>query len=108
MALMLRLVKAGLQPPHGCLLMYPCLYVDALSCSPSYFTSLEDPVLTMDMLKLVAYSYVDPEFNHLEDPFICPMLAGEELLGKMPPIRIVVGSEDALYDDNWRLIRKLR
>jgi len=108
MALMLRLVKAGIPPPHGCLLMYPCLYVDALSCSPSYFTSLEDPVLTMNMLKLVAYSYVDPAFNHLEDPFICPMLAGEELLSKMPPIRIVVGSEDALYDDNWRLVHKLR
>jgi len=26
----------------------------------------------------------------------------------MPPIRIVVGTEDPLYDDNWKFVYKLK
>ena len=105
---MLRIAKVGLPVPHGCILMYPSLYVDAKSYSPGYFVSFDDPMLPTSLLRLVAKAYVGEEFNSREDPFIGPMLASEELLQKMPPIRIVCGNDDPLYDDNWRLVYKLR
>jgi len=88
--------------------MYPCLSVDALSSSPSYLTSVDDHMLPSSLLKLVAKAYVPEGFKNMEDPFISPMVASDELLEKLPPIRIVAGTDDPLYDDNWRLISKLR
>jgi len=51
LALSLRLIRAGLQPPHGCLLMYPALIVDTKVSSPSYFASLDDSLLPTALLK---------------------------------------------------------
>jgi len=106
-ALMLRLIRAGLNPPHGCLLIYPCLSVDAYSHSPSYFGSIDDPLLPYSILKLVAKAYVKEGFKNMEDPFISPMIASDELMQHMPPVRIVTGSNDPLHDDSWRLLAKL-
>lgn len=98
-----------MQTPHGCFLIYPCLAVDGNSSSPSYFLSLDDTLLPFALLKLVAVAYTgEGEFKNLEDPFISPIQASDELLAKMPPVRIVAGSEDPLYDDNWRFIAKMR
>jgi len=107
-ALTLRLIKAGLRPPHGCLLVYPCLSIDGLSSSPSYFYSLDNTMLPYTLLKMIAKSYVDPEFKNLEDPFISPLAASDELLEKMPPVRIVSGDADIFSDDCWRLVAKLK
>jgi len=81
-ALMLRLAKAGLPTPHGCLLMYPCLAVDGLSSSPSYLSSIEDPMLPTSLLKMVAKAYVGEEFDCKKDPFISPIAASDDLLQK--------------------------
>ena len=70
---MLRLGRAGLKVPSGCLLMYPSLYVDANSYSPSYFLSLDNPLLPLSLLKLVAKAYVPEGFKNTEDPFISPI-----------------------------------
>jgi len=88
--------------------MYPCLYVDEDSFSPSYFISIDDPILPTSLLRLVAKAYVPEGFKNKEDPFISPMLASDELLEKVPPIRIVAGDMDPLHDDTWRLLSKLR
>lgn len=104
---MYRLIKAGLKVPKGCLLVYPSLYVNASSYSPSYFLSLDNPLLPYTLLKLIAKAYVPEGFKNLEDPCISPVMASDELLEKLPPIRIVVGSKDPLYDDNWRFVHKL-
>jgi len=65
-------------------------------------------MLPTSLLKLVAKAYVSEEFKNTEDPFISPILASDELLQRMPPIRIVAGTDDPLFDDNWRFIYKLR
>ena len=104
----LRCIRAGIKAPDGCLLIYPCLSVDAKSSSPSYLGSIGDHMLPTSLLKLVAYAYVPDGFKNMEDPFISPMVASDELLSKMPPVRIIAGSKDPLYDDNWRLIHKMK
>jgi hormone-sensitive lipase len=106
-AVTLRIIKAGLKPPAGLLMVYPCLQLDLNYASPSSFQALDDPMLHISLLKLCISSYVG-DMNGLEDPFISPVLASDEILEKMPPVRIITGSEDPMQDDNWRLLAKLR
>ena len=108
LALTLRIIKAGLEPPKGVLMVYPCLLLDLKYASPSSFQALDDPMLHISLLKLCISSYVGKEFKGLEDPFISPVVANDELLAKLPPVRIITGSEDPMQDDNWRLVAKLR
>jgi len=110
LALQTRLIRAGFPPAHGCLLIYPALTVDEHSCSPSAFASLDDPVLPTSLLKLCVRAYIGDgdEFKSKEDPCISPLVASDELLEKLPPIRMIVGSKDPLHDDSWRFLAKLR
>jgi len=108
LALTLRCIRAGVKVPDGCLLIYPCLSVSGESASPSYLQAIGDHMLPASLLKLVASAYVAEGFKNMEDPFISPMVASDELLQRMPPVRIIAGSKDPLYDDNWRLIHKMR
>jgi len=107
LGLSLRLIRAGYQPPDGCLLIYPCVLVDPMASSPSYFKSVDDILLPTSLLKLVAEAYVGKEFKNLEDPFISPLVASDELLKKLPPIRMLSGMDDPLHDDCWRFLSRL-
>jgi len=106
-AVTLRIIKAGLKPPQGLLMVYPCLQLDLNYASPSSFQALDDPMLHISLLKLCIKSYVG-DMKGLEDPFISPVFASDEILEKMPPVRIITGSEDPMQDDNWRLLHRLR
>jgi len=108
MAITLRIIKAGLQIPHACLMIYPSLQLDVMYSSPNSFQALDDPMLHISLLKLCIKAYVGEGFDFHKDPFISPVVASDDLLAKMPPVRIVTGSEDPLQDDNWRLVAKLR
>ena len=108
MAITLRIIHAGLQPPQGCLLVYPCLKVDLMHSTPSLFSAIDNPMLHMSLLKLCIEAYITEEMDGKKDPYISPEVASDELLKKMPPLRIVTGSEDPFQDDNWRMVFKLR
>jgi hormone-sensitive lipase len=110
LALSLRLIRAGLQPPYGCLLLYPALLIDSGAISPSSFASLDETVLPTSLLRLCAKAYIGEgeEFRPSEDPFISPLVASDELLEKLPPVRLVVGSKDPLHDDSWRFLARLK
>jgi len=109
LALSLRLIRAGLQPPQGCLLFYPALLIDSDNITPSSFASLDETVLPTSLMKLCVKAYLgENEFQNLADPFISPLVASDELLSKLPPIRMVVGSKDPLHDYSWRFLLKLK
>jgi len=108
MAVTLRIVKAGLQPPHGCVLVYPPLKLDLLYSTPSSYSALDNPMLHTSLLKLCIKAYVTDGMDYHKDPFISPVVASDELLEKMPPVRIITGSEDPFQDDNWRMVSRLR
>jgi len=108
LALTLRLIKSGMPPPHGVVLVYPALSIDDSGSSPSQFLSLNDSMLPVSIIKLICKAYVEEGFRKSEDPLLSPVLASEELLAKMPPLRIIAGSEDPLGDDNWRFLSKLK
>jgi hormone-sensitive lipase len=108
MALTLRAIKMGVRVPDGCMLSYPALNLFPKIFSPSYFLALEDMVLPSNMLKLVIKAYVSEEFDPKIDPFLSPLRASDELLAKLPPIRIVTGTKDPLHDDNWRFLQRMQ
>lgn len=108
LVLSLRLIRAGLPPPDGLLLIYPCLTLDETNCSPSYYHALEDPILHYNILKMCQRSYVGQDFDPSFDPFLSPLKACDELMKELPPVRIVTGSDDPLHDDSWRLVARLR
>jgi len=107
-ALTLRLIRAGLKTPDGLVLLYPSLSMDINNFSPSYFLSLDDRLLPYSLMNLVIKAHTGEDIDGAKDPFVSPMLASDELLEKLPPVRIVSGSNDPLHDENWRLLARLK
>jgi len=102
------LIKSGLKVPHGILLIYPILCLDYEKFSPSYFWSIGDPLLPYNLLKPCLEAYVTKDFDPKLDPYLSPLIATDEFLVKLPPIRILTGSNDPVYDDSWRFMDRLR
>ena len=58
-----------------------------------------------------AYLGIEDETKHKdmqEDPFISPILVSDNLLSKLPPVRMTVAATDPLHDDCMRLVGRLR
>lgn len=108
LATVLQIIHAGLKPPQGCVLFYPSLNQDLFNSSPSCFLALDHPLLFVPVLELCTKAYVSEGTDSLIDPFISPVVASDELLEKMPPVRILVGSMEPFLDDDFRLVDKLR
>jgi len=106
-ALTLRLIRAGLRVPDGCFLIYPCLQIDEEFTSPSFLRSIDDNILPANLLKLFTNAYLPDYAQPLTDPFLSPLAADDELLKRLPPIRIAVGDRDPLHDQSWEFMRRL-
>lgn len=107
-ALTLRLIRAGLRVPDGLVLMYPSLSMDLSIFSPSYFLSIDDRLLPYSLMNLISKTYPGEGADASMDPFLSPLAASDELLSKLPPVRVVSGSNDPLHDENWRLLARLK
>jgi len=107
LALTLRLIKSGLPAPDACFLIYPSVKMGSGLTSPSLIRSLEDPVISYEVRGVNRKLYVPEDTRPDEDPFMSPILASDELLEKIPPVRLIVGTADPLHDDNLRFIQKL-
>lgn len=59
------------------------------------------------VLKLCLESYIPKEYDANIDPLISPSLASDEILSRFPPTRIVLGTNDPLHDESFRLANKL-
>ena len=40
--------------------------------------------------------------------FLSPLHASDDILKKLPPVRILVGNEDGFYDDCWKYMKCLK
>jgi len=93
--------------PDGVVLAYPALLV-TLAWSPSRILSFFDPLLNAAVLHLCLRSYVPEGADANADPFISPMVAGEEMLRGLPPVSVVTGSLDPLLDDSVMFAHRMR
>jgi len=101
-------VKCGIKVPDGIFLAYPALRLEVKAFSPSLMYALEDQLIPYTLLKLCISSYVPGNSNPALDPLLSPIHLSEELLRKLPAIRIMVGDADPLHDECWRFTDKLR
>jgi hormone-sensitive lipase len=108
MSLALRTIREGIRVPDGCLMSYPALNLYPEKFVPSYFVAIDDVILPYNVLKLCIKAYIPEDFKPEWDPFLSPIMASDELLSKMPPIRILSGTNDPLHDDIWKLLQRLQ
>jgi len=100
-------IKRGIRPPDGLVLAYPALHLSTKKFSPSLLLALDDQMIPYSLLKLCMQSYIAKGFNCDIDPFLSPLMASDELLSKLPPVRMFVGTKDPLHDDCWRFTQRL-
>jgi len=106
-SLTLRAIREGVRLPDGIMLSYPALNLFPTCVVPSYFQAIDDVILPSNVLKLCLKAYIPEEFKPESDPFLSPVFASDELLSKLPPVRIISGTNDPLHDDIWKFSERL-
>lgn len=101
-------IKTGIRIPDGLLLAYPALRLDPRVFTPSLLLALDDQLVPYSLLRLCVEAYVPSEVDPSLDPLLSPINLADEILAKLPPIRIMVGDNDPLHDDCWRFTDRLR
>ncbi len=94
-------------PPDACFLIYPSVRMSSALTTPSLIRSLEDPILPFGVRGMSRKLYLPDDMRPDEDPFLSPIVVSDELLEKLPPVRLVIGTADPLQDDNLRFINRL-
>jgi len=107
-SLTLRAIREGVRLPDGVMLSYPALNLFPVKVVPSYFQAIDDVILPSNVLKLCLKAYIPEEFKPESDPFLSPVVASDELLSRLPPVRIISGSNDPLHDDIWKFSERLQ
>ncbi|KAL4435826.1 hypothetical protein ABPG74_015794 [Tetrahymena malaccensis] len=99
--------KHGIRQPDGLLLCYPAVNLSTDIYTPSFLTSLFDPIVPHTFLKSCVSMYVSNAEDSKKDPFLSPILFPSEIMKIMPAMRIMVGEDDSLHDDTIRFTEKL-
>lgn len=107
LALCYLIIKSGLPPPNGIVLAYPALNLNDKSFSPSLLKALDDMLVPHTMLKLCLKAYLQ-NGESIENPLLSPICTEDEIIEKMPFVKIMTCSEDPFYDDNFRFVERLR
>ena len=92
--------------PNLLLLAYPAVKISMNPMSLSYLNSLTDPILEASLLKFCLNSYVG-DFEDEKNPFLSPLYMNENVLEKLPVVKIYGGSADPLRDDYIELTYRL-
>lgn len=106
LALTYRILQCNLHPPKGLVLSYPALNLDKSMYSPSLMFSLEDLLVPHTFLKLCLDSYLG-HFQDVHNPLVSPSFINKEIMQKLPPVRILVGTQDPFHDECWRFTERL-
>ena len=110
-AITIMAIQRGFRVPDGIFLAYPGLNLSKYDFTPSMLLSLDDPILPYPFLKmcLESYSgsttYADSAIT--DCPYMSPIKASDEVLSKFPPTKIMVGSNDPLRDEGFKLALRL-
>lgn len=108
LAVAFKAIEKGYPLPDGLLLIYPSLSTDLTRPTPSYLYSLEDLVLSHGIMRLSRESYLSPDSDPRTDPLLSPLCASDAWLAQLPPVRLLIGSNDPLLDDTWRFFERLQ
>eukprot|EP01117_Protostelium_nocturnum_P012276 TRINITY_DN4519_c0_g1_i1.p1 TRINITY_DN4519_c0_g1~~TRINITY_DN4519_c0_g1_i1.p1 ORF type:complete len:828 (+),score=264.47 TRINITY_DN4519_c0_g1_i1:130-2613(+) len=108
-AVVVRAIIEGTRIPDGLILIYPAVYMMFVP-SPSRLISAIDPLLPTVTLKncFEAYLPKGEDVNPLDNPFLSPACASDEIFSKFPDrTYIMCGALDPLLDDSVFLAKRL-
>lgn len=102
LALLLKLRDKGLPLPQAVVTLSP--WTDLTISGESVVTRAhQDPLIKADALQTVANYVVQKEFAN--DPYISPLFGDYKGL---PPLMMIVGGQEVLYDDTIRVAQKAK
>lgn len=107
LALTLRALRSKFRVPDGLLLGYPALNLSINAFTPSLLTSMDDFILTYSFLSVCISSYIPPNADPAQDPYLSPCLISDEDLKGFPAIRIMAAGMDPLRDESYKLMYRL-
>lgn len=93
------LLESNLCLPSLISLSYPCMRMRFREYSPSMLLCLEDLILNYGGIGMVRTMYLDDASLIDLDPYLTPILMNDEILLKLPPVKIYCGNKDPLFDD---------
>ncbi|PRP76922.1 hypothetical protein PROFUN_06200 [Planoprotostelium fungivorum] len=108
-AVTVRAIVENVRVPDGLILAYPAVYMMFVP-SPSRLLSAIDPLLPTVTLKKCFEAYLpkEEEVNPLDNPYLSPACASDEIFSKFPDkTYIICGTADPLLDDSIYLAKKL-
>jgi hormone-sensitive lipase len=108
-AVTVRAIVENVRVPDGLILVYPAVYMLFVP-SPSRLLSAVDPLLHTSTLKTCfdAYHPKEEGVDALENPFLSPASASEEILAKFPDKTFIMcGTLDPLFDDTIHFAKRL-
>jgi hormone-sensitive lipase len=99
--------KYGVQQPDGLMLSYPAVDLSN-KFTPAILGSFTDIIIPFAFLEICLKYYMqDPRCDPTRDPLLSPILFNNEILRRLPPIRLTVGEEDCLKDDGINFLNKI-
>jgi acetyl esterase/lipase len=112
LAVLIRVIKEGLQKPDAIVLTYPATYLQ-FSASPARVVSLLDPLLNFKLLELCGLEYylnpnsMSVKNNAQRNALISPCVVPEQILKQFPRMYLNVGALDPLFDDSIYLAKRM-
>ena len=107
LALCFKAVEMGYRVPDGLLLAYPAVCLDKDRFTPSFIRALDDMVVPHTFLKLCLKSYLGDTTTEVKNPYVSPLYASDEQISALPPVRMLLATEDPLRDDSFRFVERL-
>lgn len=107
LALCYKCMEKSVRLPQGLILAYPAVNLNKSQFTPSLIYTLDDLLIPHTFLKLCLESYIQhPVLDPARNPFLSPLVATEDIVRLLPPLRMLVGSKDPLHDDVLRMAEK--
>jgi len=100
-------ILRGFRRPDALLVHYPVWHTDFNRFFPSLLLSLDEVLLSQTFLKLALNCFTRAGGNPNKSPICSPILAPDDLLRLLPPIRIFSSEVDCLRDHAFYLTNRI-
>ncbi|KNC76801.1 hypothetical protein SARC_10718 [Sphaeroforma arctica JP610] len=107
LALGLKIAQEGLPPPKALQATYPAVCMKKV-LSPARLNAAADILLPLSVFAIAMGAYIPDDQEKTPSALLSPWHATDDILSKLPPTYIVVGTNDPLLDDSIDFARKLR
>ena len=108
LALTYKAILENFRIPDGVVVFYPALNLNKYEFTRSRLLAFDEKLLSHTFLQMCLDCYIQNTNDKPEsDLFLSPIKVGQEIMLKLPKIRMISGDNDPLYDDCLVFTEKL-